>query len=179
MRMTWLRILVRIKQNQQLIVAGTSVVALVVFFQNCGASSNSGTSSGLVGGPEPTSWMSANVASHQFTNAISSPNFVVTFTASSPASNLVVTPAFPGGTFSIVGNTCTATSLGAGSACTVTVHYHNCSTSAQTGYLALGYANPATNTPGTAVVVGFTGVAGSPTACQQVVNGVSETPPSK
>jgi hypothetical protein len=67
-----------------------------------------------------------------------------------------------------VGNTCTATSLGAGSSCTVTIHYHNCTTSTQSGYLALGYSSPSSGAQGTAVVVSFTGVAGSPLACTQV-----------
>jgi hypothetical protein len=89
-----------------------------------------------------------------------------------------VTPAFPNGSFSIVGNTCTATTLGAGSACTVIVHYHNCVTSAQSGYLALGYSNPTTGAQGTGVVVNFTGVAGSPIACSQV-SSANESLPSK
>ena len=162
MKMTWLRFLVRMKQNQQVIVAGTCVVALVVFFQNCGTSKTSTQQGGLGGS---NSWVTASTSAHYFPSALASPDLLVTFTAASPASGIMVTPAFSGGAFSITGNTCNATSLGAGSSCTVTVHYHNCSSAHQSGYLALGYQNPSTNAHGTAVVVNLSGIEGVPANC--------------
>jgi|GEM_PF-5747602 len=167
MKMTWFRFLVRVKQNQQVIFAGTSVVALVVFFQNCGTS-KTGTQQGGLG--TDTAWVKASTSAHYFPSALASPDLVVTFTAISPASNLMVTPAFGSSAMLITGNTCNATSLGAGSTCMVKIHYRNCTVNRQTGYLALGYQNPSTGVPGTGVVVNLSGVEGAPADCDAISN---------
>jgi hypothetical protein len=179
MNMTWRRFLVRMKQNQRLITAGGSVLALVIFFQNCGTSTPSDSSAGLGGNGSTPTWVTASVTSFNFTSAIGSSDLVITFTASRPASSLALTQAFPGGGFTVLTNTCNATSLGANSSCTVTVHYHNCTTASKQGYLALGYTDPVTNEQGTAVVVTLTGVAGSPSACSVINNSNTLPPPGE